>query len=154
MLDIVQEAWNTVSECTLLAQQASDAQAAAFFRKLASSWRGMALSYEALERNDCYLVELKRLREFNCVPSSTADPHIGRRSLEWNWSRFLSPITWMFRRSPRKQTIRGPCLPARPGEPRRNSRLKRVHLASILNGGRCAMSTLHCRLNRLMQHWR
>jgi hypothetical protein len=63
MPDIIAEAWKSVADCTLLAQEASDAKARQFFLNLASSWKKVALNYEVLARNDRYLIELKRARE-------------------------------------------------------------------------------------------
>src|SRR5512141_1434810 len=63
MPDIIQEAWRSVAECTLLAQEARDAKARQFFLNLASSWKKVALNYEVLAQNDPHLIELKRTHE-------------------------------------------------------------------------------------------
>jgi hypothetical protein len=58
MVDIIQAAWNSASECNLLAEAATDATARKFFRKLADNWERVARNYEALAENDSYLAEL------------------------------------------------------------------------------------------------
>jgi NAD dependent epimerase/dehydratase family enzyme len=63
MPDIIQEAWTSVAECRLLAEQATDEKGRSFFRKLATNWENVALRFEALAQNDNYLKELRRVRE-------------------------------------------------------------------------------------------
>jgi len=63
MPDIIQEAWRSADECTLLAQETKNREMRRFFLNLAKSWNKVALNYEALAQNDQYLIELKRVRE-------------------------------------------------------------------------------------------
>jgi hypothetical protein len=58
MIDIIQAAWNSASECSLLAESATDATARKFFRKLADNWERVARNYESLAKNDSFLAEL------------------------------------------------------------------------------------------------
>ena len=67
MPDIIQEAWRSVAECTLLAQETKNKEMRRFFLNLASSWKKVALNYEVLAQNDQYLMEIKRAREADNV---------------------------------------------------------------------------------------
>jgi hypothetical protein len=69
MSDIIQEAWTSVSECTLLANESSDEKARQFFLKLAKSWRQVALSYEELVKSDEYLAVLGGAGDIKHPPS-------------------------------------------------------------------------------------
>ena len=63
MPDIIQEAWRSVAECTLLARETKNEEMRRFFINLAKSWKKVALNYEVLAQNDQYPTELKRARE-------------------------------------------------------------------------------------------
>jgi hypothetical protein len=67
MPDIIQEAWKSADECTLLAQETNSREMRRFFLNLASSWKKVALNYEVLAQNDRYLIELKRTNEAQSV---------------------------------------------------------------------------------------
>ncbi len=80
MPDIIQEAWDSAAECALLAREASDEPARRFFLSLASSWKKVALNYEVLARNDCYLIELRRAREVELSDRPAEGRRNGRHS--------------------------------------------------------------------------
>ncbi len=63
MSDIIEEAWKSAAECTLLAQETKNQEMRRFFLNLARSWNKVALNYEVLAQNDQFLIELKRTRE-------------------------------------------------------------------------------------------
>ncbi len=78
MPDIIQEAWRSVSESMLLAEQATDAKARQFFLNLAGSWKKIALNYEVLAQNDPHLNELKRAREDELTARPAEAQSVGR----------------------------------------------------------------------------
>jgi hypothetical protein len=92
MPDIIQEAWRSVSECKLLAEQATDAQARQFFLNLASSWQKIASNYEILAQNDCYLIELKREREIELAARSGENQRPARNPIRSKKPAWLNAI--------------------------------------------------------------
>src|SRR6185437_9090365 len=76
MPDIIQEAWTSAAECTLLAQETKNREMRRFFLNLASSWKKVALNYEVLAQNDKYLIELRCSREVD----ATGRPADARRN--------------------------------------------------------------------------
>jgi hypothetical protein len=76
MPDIIQEAWTSAAECTLLAQETKNREMRRFFLNLASSWKKVALNYEVLAQNDKYLIDLRRSRE----AEATVRPAEARRN--------------------------------------------------------------------------
>ncbi|HEY1311828.1 MAG TPA: hypothetical protein VGF02_12830 [Pseudolabrys sp.] len=95
MPDIIQEAWRSVDECALLAQETDNREMRRFFLNLARSWKKVALNYEILAQNDHYLAELKRSRETDYVgyPTErqrrTHDPARAKRP-----ARFAIGLFW------------------------------------------------------------
>ncbi len=78
MPDIIQEAWRSADECTLLAQESKNREMRRFFLNLASSWKKVALNYEVLAQNDPFLIALKHGREAEVAARPAEGSHMGR----------------------------------------------------------------------------
>jgi hypothetical protein len=99
MPDIIQEAWTSVSECTLLAESATDATARQFFLSLANSWKKVAQNYEVLARNDQYLIELKKSRAAEAPAHHASDQRNGHNPARLKMTIRSTVVSYLWRRA-------------------------------------------------------
>jgi hypothetical protein len=94
MSDIIEEAWRSAAECTLLAQETKNREMRRFFLNLARSWNKVALNYEVLARNDQFLIELKRAREADSAARPAERLRKGRDPVQHEMTRFAIGLFW------------------------------------------------------------
>jgi hypothetical protein len=94
MPDIIQEAWRSAAECTLLAQETKNREMRRFFLNLAKSWKKVALNYEVLAQSDPYLIELKRAREAEASAHPAECLRKSRGSVRPEMTRFAIGLFW------------------------------------------------------------
>ena len=94
MSDIIEEAWRSAAECTLLAQETKNREMRRFFLNLARSWNKVALNYEVLAQNDQFLIELKRAREADAAARPAERLRKGRDPVRPEMTRFAFGLFW------------------------------------------------------------
>lgn len=94
MSDIIEEAWRSAAECTLLAQETKNREMRRFFLNLARSWNKVALNYEVLAQNDQFLIELKRAREADSAARPAERLRKGRDPVRPEMTRFAFGLFW------------------------------------------------------------
>jgi hypothetical protein len=94
MSDIIEEAWRSAAECTLLAQETKNQEMRRFFLNLARSWNKVALNYEVLAQNDQFLIDLKRAREAESAAHPSERLLNGRDPVRPEMTRFAIGLFW------------------------------------------------------------